>query len=160
MVADYVEEGVPFYRSTEIIKKSKNIPVTNPLYISVDRFNKFKERFGAPEEGDLLITAVGTIGDIYLVKNETFYFKDGNSVWIRKLKNLVLPEYLKMILASSFYRDKLNKISGGSSQKALTIKKLETVEIPIPSVAEQKKLIVILTSIDMKILINQRFHLK
>ncbi len=156
MVSDYVKEGVPFYRSTEIIKKSKNIPVTNPIHISFEKFNSFKDRFGAPEAGDLLITAVGTIGDVYLVQNETFYFKDGNSVWVRKLKDSVLPEYLRMILASSFYRDKLNKIAGGSSQKALTIQKLENVEVLIPSISEQKKLTEILSSVDEKILVNQK----
>lgn len=160
MVSDYVEAGVPFYRSTEIIKKSKNLSVTNPLYISFKKFNSFKNRFGAPERGDLLITAVGTIGDVYLVQNETFYFKDGNTVWIRKLKNFVLPEYLKLILASSFYREKLNDISGGSSQKALTIQKLENVEIPIPSISEQKRTIEILSSVDNKILINQSSRAK
>ena len=157
MVKDYVEEGVPFYRSTEIIKKSKNIPVTNPLYISSEKFNEFKNKFGAPKSGDLLITAVGTIGDVYLVReNETFYFKDGNSVWIRKIKDSVLPEYLKAILASSFYREKLNNIVGGSSQKALTIQKLESVDLPIPSIAEQEKITDILSSVDQKISINQK----
>lgn len=155
MVSDYVTEGVPFYRSTEIIKKSKNIPVTDPLYISFEKFTYFKERFGAPQKGDVLITAVGTIGDVYLVKDETFYFKDGNTVWIRKLKDVVLPEYLKMILASSFYRERLNSISGGSSQKALTIQKLENVEIPIPSDLEQKRIVEVLSSIDEKISANQ-----
>ena len=156
MVADYVEEGIPFYRSTEIIKKSKNLPVTNPLYISEEKFDSFKERFGAPEAGDILITAVGTIGDVYLVQNETFYFKDGNTVWIRKIKNSVLPEYLSMILSSSFYREKLNNVAGGSSQKALTIQKLESVEVPIPSVPEQEKLVKILSAIDNKISVNKR----
>lgn len=155
MVSDYVTEGVPFYRSTEIIKKSKNIPVTDPLYISFEKFNYFKERFGAPQKGDLLITAVGTIGDVYIVKNETFYFKDGNTVWIRKLKDFVLSEYLKMILASSFYRERLNSISGGSSQKALTIQKLENVEVPIPSDLEQKRIVEVLSFIDEKISVNQ-----
>lgn len=155
MVSDYVKEGIPFYRSTEIIKKSKNIPVTDPLYISFEKFNSFKERFGAPQKGDLLVTAVGTIGDVYLVQDETFYFKDGNSVWIRKLKDFVLPEYLKMILASSFYRERLNSISGGSSQKALTIQKLENVEVPIPSGLEQKRIVEILSSVDDKISANQ-----
>lgn len=156
MVADYVDAGVPFYRSTEIIKKSKGLPVTNPLYISVEKFNFFKNRFGAPEAGDILITAVGTIGDVYLVQKEAFYFKDGNTVWLRKIKDSVLPKYLAMILSSSFYREKLNSIAGGSSQKALTIEKLENVEIPIPSKPEQEKLINILSAIDNKISVNKR----
>jgi type I restriction enzyme, S subunit len=160
MVADYVEEGIPFYRSTEIIKKSKNLPVSNPLYISAEKFNFFKNRFGAPKAGDVLITAVGTIGDVYLVQDEAFYFKDGNTVWIRKIKDFVLPEYLSMILASSFYREKLNNIAGGSSQKALTIQKLENVEVPIPPKSEQEKLVGILSSIDEKISINQKLKEK
>jgi len=156
MVSDYVSEGIPFYRSTEIIKKSKNISINNLLYISVDKFNFFKDRFGTPEKGDLLITAVGTIGDIYMVQNETFYFKDGNLVWIRKIKDFVLPEYLRMILGSNFYKEKLNNIAGGSSQKALTIQKLENIEVLILSIAEQKKISDILSSIDNKIEINKK----
>jgi type I restriction enzyme S subunit len=155
-VTSNVDEGVPFYRSTEIIKKSKGIPVTNPLYISAEKFDFFKDRFGAPEAGDLLITAVGTIGDVYFVQKETFYFKDGNTVWLRKMKESVLSEYLTMILSSSFYREKLNSIAGGSSQKALTIEKLENVEVPIPSIPEQEKLVKILSAIDSKISVNKR----
>lgn len=150
MVSDYVDGGVPFYRSTEIIKKSKNIPVTDPYYISQEKFDFFKNRFGAPEKNDLLVTAVGTIGDVYMVQDETFYFKDGNTIWIRKIKNIILPEYLRMILSSSYYREKLNDIAGGSSQKALTIQKLENIEIPIPSIDQQKHLIEILSAIEKK----------
>jgi type I restriction enzyme S subunit len=150
MVSDYVDEGIPFYRSTEIIKKSKNIPLTDLLYISAEKFNFFKNRFGAPEKGDILITAVGTIGDVYMVQNEVFYFKDGNTIWVRKIKDSVLPEYLRMILGSNFYREKLNNIAGGSSQKALTIQKLENVEVPVPSISEQKKLIEVISSVENK----------
>lgn len=150
MVSDYVDEGIPFYRSTEIIKKSKNIHLANLLYISTEKFNFFKNRFGAPEKGDILITAVGTIGDVYLVQNEVFYFKDGNTIWVRKIKGLVLPEYLRMMLGSNFYREKLNNIAGGSSQKALTIQKLEDMEVPVPSISEQKKLIEVISSVENK----------
>jgi len=150
MVSDYVDEGIPFYRSTEIIKKSKNIPLANLLYISTEKYNFFKERFGAPEKGDILITAVGTIGDVYMVQNEVFYFKDGNTIWVRKIKDSILPEYLRMMLGSNFYREKLNNIAGGSSQKALTIQKLENVEVPVPSISEQKKLIEVISSVENK----------
>lgn len=156
MVSDYVENGIPFYRSTEIIKKSKNIPLDNMLYISSEKFSSFKERFGAPKAGDILVSAVGTIGIIYLVQNETFYFKDGNLLWIRNIKSNVLPEYLKMLLSSKFYYDKLNQIAGGSTQKALTIEKMGMVEVFIPPIAEQKKLIGILSSIDNKQIYNTK----
>jgi type I restriction enzyme S subunit len=154
MVKDYVEDGIPFYRSTEIIKRSKNIPIVSPLYISIEKFNEFKNKFGAPEQGDILVTAVGTIGDIYLVqKGDIFYFKDGNSVWIRKISKIILSEYLKSVLASKYYRDKLNLVAGGSSQKALTIQKLENVKIPLPSTQEQERIVKVLSSVDHKIIL-------
>src|SRR5690606_37660037 len=103
----------------------------------------------------------GTIGDVYLVENDdVFYFKDGNSVWLRKIKDSVIPEYLKAILASSFYREKLNNVAGGSSQKALTIQKLAEVEVPSPSIPEQQKIIDILSSVDEKLLVNQKLKEK
>lgn len=154
MVSDYVEGGIPFYRSTEIIKKSKNIPLSNLIYISQEKFNFFKERFGAPKTGEILVTAVGTIGNVYLVKEENFYFKDGNLLWIKNIKENILPEYLKMLLSSKLYYEKLNLIAGGSSQKALTIEKMGSIEIFIPSIVEQKRLIDILSSMDGKQIVN------
>lgn len=156
MVSDYVDQGIPFYRSTEIIKKSKNIPLDNLLYIPIEKYNFFKERFGVPQKGDILVTAVGTIGIVYLVKDESFYFKDGNLLWIKNIKSSVLPEYLKMLLSSKLYYDILNQTAGGSSQKALTIEKMGTVEVYIPTITEQKRLIDILTSIDDKLLENTK----
>ena len=44
--SDYVESGIPFYRSKEIILKSKNFTITDTLYISLESFNTFKNRFG------------------------------------------------------------------------------------------------------------------
>lgn len=154
MVSDYTENGIPFYRSTEIIKKSKNIPFDNPLYISNEKYNYFNKRFGVPKKGDILITAVGTIGSIYLVQDENFYFKDGNLLWIKKIKDSVLPEYLKMTLSTKLYHDKLNQIAGGSSQKALTIEKLNRLDIFTPSILDQKKLISVFESIDNKQIYN------
>ena len=88
--SEYQEVGVPFYRSKEVIRRSKGLAIEKTLYISRDRFEKLSNKFGAPQEGDILVTAVGTIGVIYLVENREFYFKDGNLLWIRKLKPISL----------------------------------------------------------------------
>ncbi len=82
--ADYVPSGVPFYRSREIIEKNKGNPISTELFISSEKFQSIKEKFGVPSTDDLLITSVGTLGIPYLVKSdEVFYFKDGNLIWLR-----------------------------------------------------------------------------
>ena len=76
MRSEYVENGVPFYRSKEIIEKAKGIKHDSIFYISQERFDEIEKKFGAPHIGDILITAVGTIGVVYLVDEEGFYFKN------------------------------------------------------------------------------------
>ncbi len=76
---EYVEDGVPFYRSKEIIEKHNSNNISTDLFITEERFEQIKNKFGAPSNGDLLLTSVGTLGIPYLVSSEDrFYFKDGN----------------------------------------------------------------------------------
>lgn len=151
MQSDYVKEGVPFYRSKEIILKSKGIEPTDIIYIDVDKFAGLKGKFGAPEEGDILISAVGTLGKCYLVKKgEEFYFKDGNLLWLRELRG-VEQLYLIQFMQSPYFQNEIQNMTGGSSQKALTIIKLAQMNLPLPSLPEQRKIATILGTWDKAI---------
>jgi len=68
--SEYTDEGVPFYRSKEIIEKAAGNPVSTPLHISNERFIEISEKFGAPKAGDILLTSVGTLGIPYLVQED------------------------------------------------------------------------------------------
>ena len=138
---DYIESGIPFYRSKEIILKSKSIEPTDILYISEDTFNEFKLKFGTPQKGDILITAVGTLGVTYLVsETDNFYFKDGNLLWIKDIKENVYVEYLLYYFKSPMFFNDIDKISKGAAQKALTITKLTKLNIPLPPLLEQQRI--------------------
>ena len=116
---EYVKNGIPFYRIKEIKELAHEKDISIELYISKDRYNEIKATFGIPQEGDLLMTAVGTIGEIYTVKkNDVFYFKDGNVLWFRKF-NSINPHFLKLILLS--FVENIKKLSIGSTYNALTI---------------------------------------
>jgi hypothetical protein len=78
--ADYVSEGVPFYRGKEIGEKHHgNLEVTTELFITRSKFESIREKHGAPQAGDLLLTSIGALlGLPYVVREgEEFYFKDG-----------------------------------------------------------------------------------
>ena len=40
--SEYVDSGVPFYRSKEIIEASQGQPISEPLYISQEKYNYIK----------------------------------------------------------------------------------------------------------------------
>ena len=100
-MADYVEKGVPFFRSKEIIERYKGNTITTELYITEEHYQAIKDKFGAPEEGHILLTSVGTLGIPYQVQaNDKFYFKDGNLTWFKEFGNAIDAEYLFYWLTS------------------------------------------------------------
>lgn len=110
------------------------------LFISRERFESIKARFGAPAKGDLLVSAVGTIGTSWVVSDEReFYFKDGNLLWIRSLSNLD-PYFLKYCLDSTF-AEGVDHIVFGAAYKALTIEKLKEFKIPLPPLETQQQIV-------------------
>src|SRR5690606_33581791 len=92
--SDYVEKGIPFYRSKEIIHKALGEFSGDEIFISEEKFNEFKNKFGAPVKGDILLSSVGNRSGIaYLVREEyDFYFKDGNLIWMKDFSNEMSSE--------------------------------------------------------------------
>lgn len=67
MKAQWQSEGVPFYRGREITKLSSQGCVDNDLFITEELYSEYKDKYGAPSAGDIVITAIGTIGNSYIV---------------------------------------------------------------------------------------------
>ena len=154
---EYVKSGVPFYRSKEIIAKSSGKELNDCLYISKDRFEEIKNKYGIPINGDILITAVGTYGIPYLINEDgDFYFKDGNLIWLKNIKNTANNKFLFYWLKSEEAKNNIEKIIIGSVQKALTIDAMKNIKIKLPPLDEQKRIASILSSLDDKIELNNK----
>jgi len=136
---EYIKEGIPFYRTKEIKELANEKEISLELYISREKYREIKKTFGVPSEGDILISAVGTIGEIYVVrKGDEFYFKDGNLLWLKDF-NDVDTNYLKYALIS--YVDQIKALSRGSAYNALTIEKLKEYIVNLPSLEIQKLIV-------------------
>ncbi len=137
---EYSKTGIPFYRIKEIKELANDREISLELFISETRYQEIKENFGVPSQGDILMTAIGTIGEIYVVKGDNnFYFKDGNVLWFKDFKS-VDPYYLRYILTS--FVENIKALSKGSAYSALTIEKLNKHIVFIPkSQAEQKAIV-------------------
>jgi type I restriction enzyme S subunit len=157
--ADYVDFGVPFYRSKEIIEKAKGKEVTTKLFISGEMFNAIKEKHGSPLSGDILLTSVGTLGVSYMVSDsDNFYFKDGNLTWFRNYSSLVDKRFILCWLQSNEAKNSFDMITIGSTQKALTISALKQIELTIPPLPTQKTIAHILSTLDDKIELNRKMN--
>lgn len=148
--SDYVDEGIPFYRSREIINLDNGEDLKELIFITPEKYLDIKNKFGAPEKDDILITSVGTIGNTYLVReNDEFYFKDGNLTWLRNWKGKAEPKFVFYWLKSPIGQGKLYQQLIGSSQKALTIAALKKIKIEVPEdKTTQRKIASILSAYD------------
>ena len=155
--SEYVDSGVPFYRSKEIIESSNGQAISEPLFISQEKYDEIKNHFGVPQSGDMLLTSVGTIGVPYIVREKDyFYFKDGNLTWFRNFSDELDSKYLYFWVKSSEGQGVLNNTTIGSSQKALTIASLKGLEIPCPPAPVQKRIVEFLAGYDDLIENNQK----
>ena len=156
-LSDYVQQGIPFYRSKEVIEISSGKNILEQLFISSEKYSEIKSKFPVPQENDVLITAVGTIGEILVVKDPNFYFKDGNLIWLRNIDfDLIDIDYLYYFFKSDLFQKTIKYNNIGAVQKALTIDFLKTVKITLPSLDNQRKLVSVLKSIDKKIQTNNQ----
>lgn len=159
---EYIANGIPFYRGKEIIELGSGRLLSNKLFISKDRFNQIKSKYNdVPEKDDVLITAVGTIGETYLVKSRDlpFYFKDGNLIKLSKWnRQIVLPEYMYYWLNSYAGKMAIKKITIGSTQQAITIRALSDVELDLPPISEQGKIAQGLSTLDFSIDNNKHIN--
>ena len=157
---EYVKTGVPFIRGQEVSDGSiEDSNSTFECYISKERYNELKEKYIIPKKNDILITAVGTIGNLYYVDNDfEFYFKDGNLILFTNFSEMVYPKYLYYFMKSPYFKKQIEYSMIGAVQKALTMVMLSKIEIDLPSYNEQVKIANIFSKLDNKIKNNKNIN--
>lgn len=151
------DTGVPFYCSKEIIQKYRGEEITECDYIREEFYLDVATRFGVPKENDLLVTTRGTIGIPYLYRSDDrFYFADGNLTWIKDFKETLFPQYLYYWFLTHEGQKKVDAIAKGTAQKAVPIAGIKTLEINLPNITTQHRVVEILTSYDALITNNQK----
>ena len=141
--SQWTTEGVPFYIGREITKLSECGFVENDLFITEELFNELSQRSGVPQAGDIMITAIGTIGNSYIVcPDDRFYFKDASVLWLARNSD-VSSEYINHWLKSPLFLDQLDR-GNGATVDTLTIQKLQGVLVHVPSASEQRRIVTLL----------------
>ncbi|MPQ23315.1 restriction endonuclease subunit S [Carnobacterium divergens] len=119
-------------------------------YISRELFEEYKSEYPYPQNGDLLISASGSIGRIVEYKDKDEYFQDSNIVWL-KHDNQIINSFLKQ-----FYGVVKWKGLEGSTIKRLYNKNILETEIMIPSTDEQMQVGNFFKTLDNTITLHQR----
>jgi type I restriction enzyme S subunit len=100
-------------------------------------------------QGDVVITIAGTIGQVGVIPASL----DGvnlteNAAKIVVDRKLVRSNYLGMLLGSSYYQQDIDSKTKKTTQPKLGLNMINSIEIPLPELAEQDEIFSVVSQID------------
>ena len=134
---------IPFY-------KIGTFGSTPDAYISRELFEEYKSKYSYPQNGDILLSASGTIGRIVEYNGEEAYFQDSNIVWLSHDNSICNP-FLKTLYPIV----KWNGIEGSTIQRLYNDNFLKT-KFKMPTIEEQAKIGQYFSHLDHLITLHQR----
>ena len=154
---EWTSNGVPFYRSSDVMA-AINGTENEKAFISEELYEKLSKVSGKLEEGDILVTGGGSVGNPYIVPdNKPLYTKDADLLWIKN-KGKFHPYFLYEFFFSPTFRNYLGSISHVGTIAHYTITQLSDTPICLPSFEEQKKVGEYFQSLDHLITLHHRKH--
>lgn len=135
---EYKEEGVPYIR----IKDMQEGFVSNEELTFIDRLFSEKHKNNLIQNEDILLSRVGTIGKAVLVTQDYEGAITNQHISIIKVdQNLIYPEFLMLYLNTSWAEKQLEQRAKGAAQKFINAKSIMDVDIPVPSLETQKRIV-------------------
>lgn len=152
---EWTSNGVPFYRSSDVMT-AINGTENEKAFISEELYEKLSKVSGKLEEGDILVTGGGSVGNPYIVPdNKPLYTKDADLLWIKN-KGKFHPYFLYEFFFSPTFRNYLGSISHVGTIAHYTITQLSDTPIGLPIFEEQKEVGEYFQSLDRLITLHQR----
>lgn len=155
--SDWMDSGVRFLRARDIVAESKNEEVSEPLFISQEKYDEYSAISGKVEKGDLLVTGVGTIGVPMLINSEEpLYFKDGNIIWFKN-KNAIDGRFFYHSFNGLNIQKFIKESAGTGTVGTYTIEtgKKTPINLP-PQKEEQEKIGLYFSNLDNLLTLHQR----
>ena len=123
--------------SAQNINNDKIVNLDQVRYLTEDVFNIVNQRTNV-NIGDIFFTIVGTLG-------RSCVYNGGYNICFQRsvsvLQTLIYNYFLKYTLDTPFIQQFMIKNATGTAQKGFYLRQLEKLVIPIPPIAEQKRIV-------------------
>ena len=143
-ISDYITENSDGLNWISIKDASNSDKYISKTKLKIRKEGLTKSRLVKP--GDFLLTNSMSFGRPYIM-NTTGCIHDGWLV-LSSDKEKIDQEYFYYLLGSDLLHSKFSRLAAGAVVKNLNIDLVKSVEVPLPSLAEQKKIAAILDVAD------------
>jgi len=151
---NYVNKGTPIVTVEHLGNKwftSQNLPM-------VSDEDKLRLAKYCSQEGDVIFSRVGSVDRCSFVSKEySGWLFSGRCLRVRP-RSGINPEYLYYFLTIEGTKQYIRNIAVGATMPSINTKLLNEVPITIPSLADQRRIASILSSLDRKIELNNKIN--
>ncbi len=138
----FVDAGFPIIQTRNL--NNGLIDLSHKIkFMCQEDWDKYKDKY-RPEVGDIFFTNIGTIGKTAIVNKCEDYLIHWNIFKIRPLPDKIISAYLRyrldFLTDSGFFTDSQK----GGTVNFVTKKMMSSVEVPLPPIPEQKRIVAIL----------------
>lgn len=122
----FIEKGIPYYRGQDV--HTFFIETSNPMYIGKRIFDTKLMQRSHLKKGDVLLSIVGTIGNLSLFYSDMLATCSCKLAILRK-KN-IKPEILAIFLMSKYGQMQIQRFTRGAVQQGLILEDMDQIKIP------------------------------
>src|SRR5215213_993616 len=134
----YFREGIPLIRSMNV--HFHGFDRTGLVFLSDEQANELSNVI--VQSNDVLLNITGaSIGRVTIAPEGMAGARVNQHVTIIRPKPELFPRFLSMFLASPSVQRMIDEIQVGATRQALTKRMIEQFEIPLPSLAEQQRIV-------------------
>ncbi len=149
---EYCDHGYPMVRVVDV--KGGELTLEETKRVSEDVYIDFSKGRD-PEIGDLIISRVGSYGNVSFVSsNDKFCLGQNTALIIPEDKN----RFLYYALTSPQLKRQIDDMAVGAVQKTISLKSIKGLEIPQPPIAIREKISSYLSALDNKITLNRQIN--
>lgn len=130
--------GIPILSALNIHDNKININEAN-RFVTLEDYSKENKKIDY-QQGDVLLTIVGTVGRTAIIDFDDKFCLQ-RSVSIIKPKEFIYSKYLMYFLESKYCLDIYKEEAKGTAQAGFYLKKLKELNVSVPPLEEQKRIV-------------------
>ncbi|MBQ9813677.1 MAG: restriction endonuclease subunit S, partial [Thermoguttaceae bacterium] len=157
-VSCFVDSGIPVLNGSNLV--GYTLTEDDFRFVSVEKADSLKK--ANARRGDVIITHRGTLGQIAYIPKDSKYdrYVISQSQFRLRCNEKIRPEYLVYYFHTRTGQHKLlsNASQVGVPALARPTSTFQSIEIEVPEVSVQEKIIRVLDSINNKIALNQKIN--
>ena len=122
-----------FLRISDLVNRMDYNTETCDLFISEEKYSDLLNNGLVPQKDDILVTARGTLGRCYIVKDtDRFYFQDGMITWLSSYSEKIIPVYISYLFSMHGIKKQIEEMQAGSTVAYLSIAMTKKLSIMLP----------------------------